>query len=269
MLEGHCSGVNSVDFSHDSARLASASGNMTIKIWDASSGACLQTLEGHSGSVISVAFLHNSARLASTSGNITVIWDASSGVYLQTLKGHSSSVISAVFSHDPARLASASFDKTVKIWDVSSGACLQTLEGHSSWVWSVAFSHNSARVALASEDFTLNIWDASNGACVQTLPIRTTLKKISSDATGSSLHTAIGTIDLQSAEGSSTMDVTEPECPLHVAIGLSPDKIWIKHSGDNMLWIPSEYRLHCSSISEMVISTGNGSRRVWFCRINS
>jgi WD40 repeat protein len=227
MLEGHCSGVNSVDFSHDSARLASASGNMTIKIWDASSGACLQTLEGHSGSVISVAFLHNSARLASTSGNITVIWDASSGVYLQTL------------------------------------------EGHSSWVWSVAFSHNSARVALASEDFTLNIWDASNGACVQTLPIRTTLKKISSDATGSSLHTAIGTIDLQSAEGSSTMDVTEPECPLHVAIGLSPDKIWIKHSGDNMLWIPSEYRLHCSSISEMVISTGNGSRRVWFCRINS
>jgi WD40 repeat protein len=33
-----------VAFSHDSARLASASGDNTIKIWDASSGECLQTL---------------------------------------------------------------------------------------------------------------------------------------------------------------------------------------------------------------------------------
>ncbi|KAF1828578.1 hypothetical protein BDW02DRAFT_511995, partial [Decorospora gaudefroyi] len=32
-------------FSHDSTRLASASGDRTVKIWDASSGACLQTLD--------------------------------------------------------------------------------------------------------------------------------------------------------------------------------------------------------------------------------
>ena len=44
-LEGHSSGVRSVAFSHDSARLASASWDGTVKIWDASSGECLQTLE--------------------------------------------------------------------------------------------------------------------------------------------------------------------------------------------------------------------------------
>jgi WD40 repeat protein len=43
-LEGHSDSVNSVAFSHDSARLASASSDRTVKIWDASSGACLQTL---------------------------------------------------------------------------------------------------------------------------------------------------------------------------------------------------------------------------------
>src|SRR5436305_12462609 len=47
-LEGHSSTVCSVAFSHDSARLASASGDRTVKIWDGSSSECLQTLDGHS-----------------------------------------------------------------------------------------------------------------------------------------------------------------------------------------------------------------------------
>ena len=43
-LEGHSYVVNSVAFSHDSAQLASASDDKTVKVWDASSGECLQTL---------------------------------------------------------------------------------------------------------------------------------------------------------------------------------------------------------------------------------
>src|SRR5436309_1769324 len=43
-LEGHRGWVSSVAFSHDSARLASASSDSTVRIWDASSGECLQTL---------------------------------------------------------------------------------------------------------------------------------------------------------------------------------------------------------------------------------
>lgn len=44
-LEGHSGCVWSVAFSPDSTRLASASGDETVKIWDPSSGACLQMLE--------------------------------------------------------------------------------------------------------------------------------------------------------------------------------------------------------------------------------
>ena len=127
-LEGHNSYVRSVAFSHDSTRLASASWDRTVKIWDASSGTCVHTLEGHSSSVSLVAFSHDSTQLASALEDSTVkIWDVSSGTCVHTLEGHSSYVNSVAFSHDSTRLASASEDRTVKIWDASSGTCIHTL----------------------------------------------------------------------------------------------------------------------------------------------
>ncbi|KAF2190335.1 WD40 repeat-like protein [Zopfia rhizophila CBS 207.26] len=85
-LEVHSGPVNSVAFSHDSTRLASASDDSTVKIWNVSSGECEQTLEGHIGYVRSVAFSHDSTRLASASDDRTVkIWNVSSGECEQTL----------------------------------------------------------------------------------------------------------------------------------------------------------------------------------------
>ncbi|KAH7114517.1 WD40-repeat-containing domain protein, partial [Dactylonectria estremocensis] len=56
------------------------------KIWDGSSGACLQTLEGHDDLVTSVVFSADGQRLASSSHDKTIkIWDGSSGACLQTL----------------------------------------------------------------------------------------------------------------------------------------------------------------------------------------
>jgi WD40 repeat protein len=101
-LEGHSDGVRSVVFSHDSTRLASASDDSTIKIWDARNGDCLQTLEGHSSYVTSVVFSHDSTRLASASGDSTVkIWDARNGDCLHTLQDHRVDDLSAFFLQHP------------------------------------------------------------------------------------------------------------------------------------------------------------------------
>ncbi|KKF97007.1 Vegetative incompatibility protein HET-E-1 [Ceratocystis platani] len=168
-LEGHSS-VTSVVFSNDGQRLASGSRDDTVKIWDATSGACLQTLEGHSKTVTSVVFSNNGQRLASGSSDNTVkIWDATSGACLQTLEGHSDYVTSVAFSNDGQRLASGSYDNTIKIWDATSGECLQTLEGHSYGVTSVVFSNDGQRLSSGSEDNTVKVWDATSGACLQTL----------------------------------------------------------------------------------------------------
>jgi Tol biopolymer transport system component/tRNA A-37 threonylcarbamoyl transferase component Bud32 len=171
-LKGHTNFIHSLVFSPDGKRLASASGDFSVKVWDIATGQEIRTLNGHTRAVLSVAFSPNGQRLASASLDRTVkVWDPTTGQESLTLKGHSSAVLSVAFSPDGQRLASASSDRTVKVWDPATGQESLTFKGHSSTVLSVAFSSDGKRLASFSSDGRLAIWDTASAQETATIQV--------------------------------------------------------------------------------------------------
>ena len=88
-LRGHRDWVESVTWSPDGKKLASASRDGTVRIWDATTGKEVLTLTAHNGAAVSVAWSPDGRHLASGGADdkTVKIWDSGTGKNIITLPG--------------------------------------------------------------------------------------------------------------------------------------------------------------------------------------
>lgn len=97
-------------------RIAAASDDNLVRIWNVETGHMAMVLKGHTSGVKGVTWNSDGTKLATASLDKTVrIWDAESGKVAAVLPGHSIGVRSVSWSNDGRTLASAGEDGTVRL----------------------------------------------------------------------------------------------------------------------------------------------------------
>lgn len=214
-LKGHSKWITSLAWEpfHAQAqgkpRLASASKDLTVRVWDLPLRRVDMILSGHKGSVTCVRW-GGIGRIYTASQDKSIkIWHHHQGSCLQTLAAHSHWVNHLALStdfvirtsyHDHTgeipgteagrvekahlrfrkaatyhqtiveKLVSASDDNTIFLWEpVTSSKPIARLLGHQKQVNHVTFSPDGAYIASAGYDNHVKLWNAKDGKFIATL----------------------------------------------------------------------------------------------------
>jgi hypothetical protein len=110
--------VNSAQFSSDGTRILTASGDGTVRVWDAATGKTVGEPLRDSLTT-SAQFSPDGTRILTATWNTAQVWDAATGKPLGEPLRQEDEVTSAQFSPDGTRIVTASNDTTARLWDVA------------------------------------------------------------------------------------------------------------------------------------------------------
>ncbi len=154
-LRGHETEVTCVEPLTD-GRLASASEDNTIRIWNVEEGECEAILQGHTSAVTCLRLVSDNI-LASGGSDALRLWSVHTGTCVKTLVGHTAAITQiAILGRD--LIASASEDGGIRMWNTEDGKCLWTMS-HPEKVISLC-AIKSTVVSVVEKENKVRVWSA-------------------------------------------------------------------------------------------------------------
>jgi WD40 repeat protein len=172
----HKAPVFAAVFSPDGQRIASASQDGVIKLWDAWTGQELHHVRAHDSHARSLAFSPDGNLLASGSWDRTVkVWDVRTDKAIFVWELRPTGLVEAVaFSPDGRYLASGTGFQgrtgELKLWDMATRKEVWSHNGPTMRTRSLAFSRDGQHLASARAGKGVTVWDVTTGRERITLP---------------------------------------------------------------------------------------------------
>jgi WD40 repeat protein len=197
LLSGHQGFGASLAFSPDGRWLASGGIDRSVRLWEVSSGACVQVLR-HPAYVTELAFAPDGALLTGCFDGTLRSWEPRSGTLQAELHAQPDSIDGLDIQPGGRLVATASQDGSVHVWRSLGDLSDRPAQGHTDHVMAAAFSPDGRAIASAGQDGRILIRDAASGALTRVLEGHTamvTSLDFSPDgarlASGSWDHTAV------------------------------------------------------------------------------
>jgi eukaryotic-like serine/threonine-protein kinase len=163
VVKGFTKSVNSVAFRHDGKRVASASDDGLVQVWDpAVPSEAVATCRGHLGTVACVQFSGDGRTLVSGGADGFVrFWDAQSSKQTGISPKMPDGVDWVALLPGTETVAAACRDGTIVVWDRTANKELNRFKGHAGAVLHVAWHPKLKQLASASADGTIRLWDTA------------------------------------------------------------------------------------------------------------
>src|SRR5262249_41484059 len=114
------SGIHAIALSPNEHRLVTVGYDQIIRVWDARSGKCLQTLEGRQGVMYSAAYAPDCRQFATGGGTGAIcVWDAETYRLKHRLPSNYTHLQQLFFLPDGEHLIAAGDPGLLCIWDLS------------------------------------------------------------------------------------------------------------------------------------------------------
>jgi WD40 repeat protein len=184
-FKAHDGAIGHIAFNRNGSRLATASDDGLIRIWDPVTAAALKTLRGHAARAVTVAFAPDGDTLISGGSDGTVrLWSAASGRELRPpIRMDTDLVACIAVSPDGSHFVAVGgrdgkADPEMKLFSLPgaqevrrfpySARGSETDKGHTNMILCAAYSADGSRLLTCSSDDSVRLWEPADGRLLRT-----------------------------------------------------------------------------------------------------